>query len=58
MSTLGHNKKNPNLRIHRVEKRAEIQTKGIGNLLNEIIAENFPRLYHGRDSYVQEHYKL
>jgi hypothetical protein len=41
-----------------VEKRVEIQTKGIGNLVNKIIAENFPRFCHGRDSYAQEHYKL
>jgi hypothetical protein len=50
--------KKSNLRIHRVEKRVEIQTKGIGNLVNKIIAENFPRFCHGRDSYAQEHYKL
>jgi hypothetical protein len=30
------------LRIHEVEGRAGIQTKGIENLFNEIIAENFP----------------
>jgi hypothetical protein len=36
--------KTPNLRIHRVEEGAEIQTIGIENLFNEIIAENFPNL--------------
>jgi hypothetical protein len=36
-----------NLRIYGVEKRPEIQTKGIGKLFNEIIAENFPNL--GKD---------
>jgi hypothetical protein len=35
--------KRPNLRIHGVEG-AEIYTKSIGNLLNEIIAENFSTL--------------
>jgi hypothetical protein len=37
-----------------VKEGAEIQTKGIGNLLNEIIAENFPTLCNSIDSYVQE----
>jgi TolA-binding protein len=32
----------PNLKINGVEEGAEIQTKGIGNLFNEITAENFP----------------
>jgi TolA-binding protein len=36
--------KRPNLRIHGMEEGPEIQTKGLGNLLNEIIAENFPNL--------------
>jgi hypothetical protein len=27
-----------------VEEREEIQTKGINNLFNRIIAENFPKL--------------
>jgi hypothetical protein len=35
--------KRPNLTIG-VEEGAEIQTKGIGNLLNRITAENFPKL--------------
>jgi hypothetical protein len=36
--------KRPNLRIPGVEEGAEIQTKSIENLLNEIIAESFPTL--------------
>jgi hypothetical protein len=43
--------KRPNLRIHRVQKGAEIQTKGIGNLFNEIIAENFPNVCNNIDSH-------
>jgi hypothetical protein len=36
--------KRQNLRIHGVEEGAEMQTKGIGNLFNEIIAENLSNL--------------
>jgi hypothetical protein len=36
--------KSKDLRIHVVEEEAEIQMKCIGNLFNEIIAENFPNL--------------
>jgi hypothetical protein len=31
----------------------EVQTKGIGNLFNNITAENFPNLKKGRDIQVQ-----
>jgi hypothetical protein len=41
--------KRPNLRILQVEEGAEIQTKGIGNLLNKIIAQNFSNLGAGID---------
>jgi hypothetical protein len=37
-----------------VEEVAEIQTKGIWNLFNEIIAENFPTLCNDVDTRVQE----
>jgi hypothetical protein len=46
--------KKPNLRIHGVEEGAEIQTKGIENLFNEIIAENFPNLCNNIGTQVQE----
>jgi hypothetical protein len=36
--------KRPNLRIHGVKEEIEIQTKGIENLYNEIITENFSNL--------------
>jgi hypothetical protein len=35
--------KRPTLRIHRVEEGADIQTKGIENLFNEIIAKKIPK---------------
>lgn len=34
----------PNLRTHGIEQGDEINTKDILNLVNEIIAENFPSL--------------
>jgi hypothetical protein len=34
----------PNSKIYGVEKRTKIQTKDIGNMFNEIIAENFPNV--------------
>jgi TolA-binding protein len=46
--------KRQNLRIHGVEEGAEIQTKGIGNLANEIIVDNFPNLCNNVDIHVQE----
>jgi hypothetical protein len=39
--------KRGNLRIHGVEENPDIQTKGIENLLTEIIEENFQN--HGKD---------
>jgi hypothetical protein len=41
--------KRPNLRIHGVEQGAEIQTKGIENLLNDIIAKYSPNLGKNMD---------
>lgn len=37
--------KRPNLRIHGMEEGDEIQTKGTGNLLNEIFSRKFPKIY-------------
>jgi hypothetical protein len=39
-------------------RKEEIQTKGIDNLLNKIIAENFPSLEKWRDIQVQEAYRI
>jgi hypothetical protein len=40
-----------------VEEREEIQTKGTDNLLNRIIAENFPNIEKERVTQVQEAYR-
>jgi hypothetical protein len=40
-----------------VEEREEIQTKGIDNLFNRIIAENFPNFKKERVIQVQETYR-
>jgi hypothetical protein len=45
------------LRIHRVEEGAVIQTKGIENLFNEIIAENSPNLEKDINIQVQEAFR-
>jgi hypothetical protein len=36
--------KNPNLRIMDIEEGEKVQTKGISNIVNKIITENFPNL--------------
>jgi hypothetical protein len=36
--------KRPNLRIKSIEEGEEVQTKGIHNIFNKIITENFPNL--------------
>jgi hypothetical protein len=36
--------KRPNLRIMGIEEGEELQTKGIHNIFNKIITENFPNL--------------
>jgi hypothetical protein len=45
--------KRPNLRIHQVEQRAEIQSKSTENIFSEIISENFPNLGNNMDTHVQ-----
>jgi hypothetical protein len=40
-----------------IEEGGEIQTKGIDNLFNTIIAENFPNLEKERVTQVQEVYR-
>jgi hypothetical protein len=46
--------KRPNLGVHSVEEEAEIQTKVIENLFNEIIVENSPNLCNNVDTHAQE----
>jgi hypothetical protein len=46
--------KRTSLRIHRIEERAEVQTKGIRNIFNELIAKNVPNLYNNIYTNLQE----
>jgi hypothetical protein len=49
--------KRPNLQIMGVEEGKERQTKGTENLVNRIIAENFPNLKKERVTQAQEAYR-
>jgi hypothetical protein len=49
--------KRPNLQIMGIEEGEEIQTKGIDNLLNKLIAESFPNLEKERIIQMQEAYR-
>ena len=49
--------KRPNLRIIGIEEGTEKQTKGMNNLFNEIISENFPNLKNEMENQVQEAYR-
>ena len=49
--------KRPNLRIIGIEEDTEIQTKGMNNLFNEIISENFPNLKNEMENQIQEAYR-
>jgi chromosome segregation ATPase len=44
MQELTNSIKNPNLRIMGIEEGEEVQVKGIHNIFNKIIMENFPTL--------------
>jgi hypothetical protein len=44
MQELTDSIKRPNLRIMGIEEREEVQAKGIHNIFNKIITENFPNL--------------
>jgi hypothetical protein len=44
MQELTNSIKRPNLRIMGIEKGEEVQAKGICNMFNKIITENFPNL--------------
>jgi hypothetical protein len=46
--------KRPNLRITSIEEREEVQAKGICNIFNKIITENFPHLEKTIPIQVQE----
>jgi hypothetical protein len=46
--------KRPNLRIMGIEEGEEVQAKGICNIFNKIITENFPNLQKVMPIQVQE----
>jgi hypothetical protein len=46
--------KGPNLRITGIEKGEEVQAKGIRNIFNKIITENFPNLEKALSIHVQK----
>ena len=49
--------KRPNLRINGNKEGTEIQTKGMNNLFNKIISENFPNLKNEMENQIQEAYR-
>jgi chromosome segregation ATPase len=54
MQELTDSIKRPNLRIMGIEEGEEMQTKGIHNMFNKIITENFPNLKKAMPTQVQE----
>jgi hypothetical protein len=54
MQELTDSIKRPNLRIMGIEEREEVQAKGISNIFNKIIPENFPNLDKTMPIYTQE----
>jgi hypothetical protein len=52
MQELSNSIKRPNLRLMGIEE--EVQAKGIHNIFNKIITENFPNLKKGLPIQVQE----
>jgi hypothetical protein len=54
MQELTNSIKRPNLRIMGLEDEEEVQAKGIYNIFNEIITENFPNLEKAMPFQVQE----
>jgi hypothetical protein len=54
MEVLSNSIKRPNLRIIGIEEGEEVQAKGICNIFNKIITENFPNLKTDLPIQVQE----
>jgi hypothetical protein len=54
MQELTDSIKRPNLRIMDIEEGEEVQTKGMCNIFNKIITENFPNLEKTMPVQVQE----
>jgi archaeosine-15-forming tRNA-guanine transglycosylase len=57
MQELSDSIKRPNLRIMGIEEGEEVQAKGIHNIFNKIITENFPDLKKDSPIQVQEYTK-
>jgi predicted RNase H-like nuclease (RuvC/YqgF family) len=54
MQELTNSIKRPNLRIMGIEEGEEVQAKGMGNIFNKIIMENFPKLEKSLPIQMQE----
>jgi archaeosine-15-forming tRNA-guanine transglycosylase len=54
MQELTDSIKTPNLRMMVIEEGEEVQAKGIHNIYNQIITENFPNLEKTKSIQVQE----
>jgi chromosome segregation ATPase len=54
MQELTNSIKRPNLRVMGIEEGEEVQGKGICNIFNKIITENFPNLEKAMPIQVQE----
>jgi chromosome segregation ATPase len=54
MKELTYSMKRPNLRIMGIEEGEEVQAKGICNIFNKIITENFPTVEKTMPTQVQE----
>jgi archaeosine-15-forming tRNA-guanine transglycosylase len=57
MQELRDSIKRPNLRIMGIEEEEEVQTKGIRNIFNKLITENFPNLEKAMPIQVQEAFR-
>jgi hypothetical protein len=57
MQELTDSIKRPNLRIIDIEEGEEVQAKGIHNIFNKIITENFPHLEKTMPIQVQDAYR-
>jgi chromosome segregation ATPase len=54
MQEFNNSIKRSNMRITAIEEGEEVQTKGIHNIFNKIIAENFPNLEKTMPIHIQE----
>jgi archaeosine-15-forming tRNA-guanine transglycosylase len=54
MQELHNSIKRPNLRIMGIEEGEEVQTKGMFNIFNKLITENFPNLEKDISIQIQE----